>query len=373
VTSYQLYITNFFKENIALDNRLGLRVPLCGSFFVHCYENEQNAQQGLPFQAKTCYNIAKGVKMTKRTEGAFRSTTGLGEVYYRCWFSGRSARGAVQVIHGLADHGERYADFAQVLNAAGFDVWAMDLPGHGRSGDAKLPGYFGKEHGRKNLLRDLHRMTELMRDTYPRQLPIFILGQGMGTFLARDYCRRNSKVLAGAMFCGTGNQNPVSPSAATLAKLIVAVRGDQYAAPLLQNVTFGAFNHRFERRTRYDWLNSDPDKIDAYLADPHCAFSPTAQGMLDYFALQKAACRSTWATSMPYQFPMLFLSGADDPMGDFGQGVEYTAARLRKAGCNRVKCRTFPGMRHEILQESERQLVYNTITEWLLNVCAAAN
>jgi alpha-beta hydrolase superfamily lysophospholipase len=180
-------------------------------------------------------------------------------------------------------------------------------------------------------------------------------------------------VLAGAIFCGSGCQNPASPSAAALAKLIVAVRGEQYAAPLLHNVAFGLFNHRFEQRTRFDWLNSDHGKVDEYLSDPYCASSPTAQGMLDYFALQKAACSQTWVTSMPYQFPMLLLSGADDPMGDFGRGVEQTAARLRKAGCNRVKCRTFPGMRHEILQESERQLVYNTITEWLLGVCEAAN
>ncbi|MCL2194977.1 MAG: lysophospholipase [Oscillospiraceae bacterium] len=307
--------------------------------------------------------------MIKRTQGAFRSTTGLGDVHYRCWFSGRKACGAVQVIHGLSDHGERYADFAQALNQTGFDVWAMDLPGHGQSGDEKLPGFFGKEHGRQNLLRDLHRMTELMRDTYPRQLPIFILGQGMGSFLARDYCRRNSKVLAGAIFCGSGTRNPAAPATTALARLIVAVRGEQYAAPLLQNTAFGTFNQRFEQRTPADWLNSDQDKVDEYLADAHCAFSPSAQGMLDYFALQKAVCRQRWITSMPYQFPMLFLSGADDPMSDFGRGTEQTASRLRKAGCNRVKCRTFPGMRHEILQESERHLVYDTITEWLLGVC----
>jgi alpha-beta hydrolase superfamily lysophospholipase len=107
----------------------------------------------------------------------------------------------VQIAHGMAEHGERYEGFAEALCAAGFDVWVMDLLGHGKSAESEEQwGYFGEEHGWKNLVGDIRLMTGLMKDTYPDDLPIFLFGHSMGSFLARAYCERYSEDLAGAAF-----------------------------------------------------------------------------------------------------------------------------------------------------------------------------
>ena len=303
--------------------------------------------------------------METRTEGAFPSATGLGDVYYRSWMSGKSARAALQIIHGMAEHGQRYEAFAKALNRAGYDVWVMDLPGHGRSSSEEDLGYFGKENGRKNVLADVRTLTEHMRDAYPAQLPIFLFGHSMGSFFARAYCKANHSELAGAIFCGTSGPNPAAGAGILVAKLVAAMRGGRCRSSLLDNIAFGTYNKRFEGRTKFDWLNTDQAEVDKYLEDPRCGFIFTVQGLLELFALLKSVSGKSWFSAMPYQFPMLLIAGEDDPVGDYGKGVELVAKRLREAGANRVQCRIFPGMRHEILLEPEHQQVYDTVISWL--------
>ena len=308
---------------------------------------------------------------SSRTEGTFPSATGLGSIYYRTWVSQRKARGALQIVHGMAEHGERYENFAAALNHAGYDVWAMDLAGHGQSDDPKTPGFFGQENGRENVLADIQTLTEKMRDAYPQGFPLFIFGHSMGSFFARAYCKAYNKHLAGAVFCGTSGPNPAAPAGQMLAKLIISARGEKYVSPLLDNIAFGSYNKRFEGRTRFDWLNSDENEVDKYLEDPKCGFVFTAKGLLDLFSLLQSVSEKSWFSAMPYQFPVLLVAGEDDPVGSFGKGVELVAKRLREAGGNRVKCRTYSGMRHEILLEPDHQQVYQDIIDWLDNTLKA--
>jgi len=310
--------------------------------------------------------------MANRTEGAFPSATGLGDIHYRSWMSGKFAHGALQVIHGMAEHGERYEAFARALNNAGYDLWVMDLPGHGKSSDEEHFGYFGKENGRKKVLADIRKLNGIMRESYPAQLPIFLFGHSMGSFFARAFCQRFSDEIAGAIFCGTSGPNPAAAAGVLVAKLVAALRGDLHRSPLLDTIAFGTYNKRFEGRTKFDWLNTDQDEVDKYLEDPHCGFVFTTKGLLELFSLLDSVSHKNWFGAMPYQFPMLLVAGEDDPVGDYGKGVELVAKRLREAGANRVQCRIFPGMRHEILLEPERRQVYDTVIEWLNNITAAA-
>jgi len=302
--------------------------------------------------------------MASRTEGAFPSATGLGDIYYRAWISGKFPKGAVQIVHGMAEHGERYETFAQVLNDAGYDVWAMDLAGHGKSSTEEQLGYFGRK-GRKGVLNDIQRLFELMRETYSAQLPTFLFGHSMGSFFARAYCKHHHKELTGAIFCGTSGPNPGAAAGKIVAKLIAALRGDTYRSPLLDTIAFGPYNKRFGGRTKFDWLNSDPNEVDKYLEDPRCGFVFTVQGLLELFSALQAVSEKRWFVSMPYQFPVLLIAGGDDPVGDYGKGVELVTKRLREAGANRVQCRIFEGMRHEILLEPERKQVHNAVLTWL--------
>ena len=311
---------------------------------------------------------------SSRTEGTFPSSTGLGDIFYRVWSSDKAPRAAVQIAHGMAEHGERYEDFALALNAAGFDVWVMDLWGHGRSvADDDDLGYFGKELGRKKIVADLRKMTALMQDTYPASLPVFLFGHSMGSFLARAYCERFSSDLAGAVFCGTSPPNPAAVAGILMARLVAAFQGERYRSPLIDNIAFGTYNSKYpgKPRTKFDWLCTDEAVVDNYIADDYCGFLFTAKGYLEMFALLKSVSGRQWFTSMPYQFPVLLIAGRDDPVGAYGGGVELVAKRLREAGSNRTQCVIYEGLRHEILLSPERQQVYDTVIDWLEKTLAA--
>jgi len=311
----------------------------------------------------------------ERSEGSFPSCSGLADIYYRVWRPvNKSPRAAVQIVHGMAEHGERYEGFAGALCAAGFDVWVMDLLGHGKSASDEQLGYFGEEHGWKNLVGDIRLLTRTMRDAYPDGLPIFLFGHSMGSFLARAYCERYSDDLAGAAFCGTSAPNPAAPVGVLMGKLIAALQGSTYRSQLLDNIAFGAYNNKYPGtpRTKFDWLNTDEAEVDKYIEDDRCGFLFTAKGFVSLFALLQSVSGKQWFTSMPYQLPILLIGGGDDPVTGYGKGMELVARKLREAGCNRLACTVFPGLRHEVLLAPEREQVYDTVIQWLLGALEPA-
>ena len=309
----------------------------------------------------------------ERGEGTFPSCSGLSDIYYRVWKPvNRSPRAAVQLVHGMAEHGGRYEAFAAALCAAGFDVWMMDMLGHGKSAAEEQLGYFGEEHGWKNLIGDIRLMTRRMRETYPDELPIFLFGHSMGSFLARAYCERHSEDLAGAVFCGTSGPNPAAAAGILVAKLIAALRGGTYRSQLLDTIAFGAYNNKYpgKPRTKFDWLNTDAAEVDKYIADPRCGFLFTVRAFIDLFSLLKSVSGRQWFSSLPYQFPMLLVGGGQDPVTGYGKGMELVAKRLREAGCNRVACTVFPELRHEILMAPEKQEAFEAVIAWLIGTLA---
>ncbi|MCL2301143.1 MAG: alpha/beta hydrolase [Firmicutes bacterium] len=311
----------------------------------------------------------------ERSEGTFASCSGLADIYYRIWKPvNKSPKAAVQIVHGMAEHGERYEEFAQALCAAGFDVWMMDLLGHGKSASDEQLGYFGKEHGWKNLVGDIRLMTRLMRETYPDDLPIFLYGHSMGSFLARAYCERFSDDLAGAAFCGTSAPNPAAAAGIFMARLIAALQGEFHRSAMLDTIAFGAYNNKYpgKPRTKFDWLNTDEAEVDNYIADPRCGFLFTARGFLDLFSLLKSVSSKQWFSSLPYQFPVLIIGGGQDPVTGYGKGMDLVAHKLREAGCNRLTCTLFPELRHEILMSPEKRQVYEAVIAWLNDTLASA-
>ncbi len=297
----------------------------------------------------------------------FLSATGLGEIYVHTWIPSGTPAAIVQIAHGMAEHISRYDEFASFLNQNGILVVGNDHAGHGKSiGENAMKGYFGERDGWRLLVEDMRRLHNETAALYP-DVPYILFGHSAGSFLARAYAAQYGKDIAAFIFSGTAGKNPAIPIGRLIAKLEVLRNGHAKPSKLLDKMSFGTYNKSFKpTRTAFDWLSRDAAEVDAYVKDPLCGFVFTAEGMLDVLNVLDFVSGVGWAKNVP-QVPVLLLSGSEDPVGMRGKGVMEVYAWLKETG-HSVGCRLYKGFRHEILNEKNRNEVYQDILSFINRV-----
>lgn len=276
-------------------------------------------------------------------------------------------RGVVQIAHGMVEHVGRYDDFARYLVQQGFVVCAADHIGHGKSvSDLSELGCLPPD-GKEVLIEDVHELRKTVTARYSRQTPYILFGHSMGSFIARAYMARHGEGVSGALFCGTGQQ-PLALSKAgnMLARAMVHTKGANYRSAFLDRMGVGAFAKQVKNpRTPHDWLSIDPAVVDAYIADELCGAVFSTGGYATLTDLTAEVAGMACASNVPKDVPILFISGAEDPVGACGKGVRAAADQLRHAGVQDVEVKLYEGMRHEILNEPDRAQVYTDVTNWI--------
>ena len=305
-----------------------------------------------------------------RTEYSIPSKTGLADIFARCWApSDKEPTAIFQIAHGMAEHSERYADFAEYLCSKGFVVIADDHIGHGKSvkSDNDL-GYFGESGGWDAFVEDERAVTELMKKEYPAT-PVIFFGHSMGSFIAREYLRRygDDEAIVGGIICGTSGKNPASAVAINLAGAVAKAKGSRHRSEFINKMAFGAYNKKFEGKTPFDWLTTDEKQVEKYIADDYCGFLFTAAGYKDLFTILTVVSGKDWFERMPKALPLLVISGEDDPVGNYGKGIKQVYNDLKLAGVKDVTLKLYPGMRHEILNERKKNTVYDDIAAWAIS------
>ena len=275
-------------------------------------------------------------------------------------------RAMVQLCHGMCEHKERYDSFARYLASHGFAVCINDHLGHGETARSeKYLGYFAKSEGYRFLVGDLYALTKLMKKRYPG-LPYFLLGHSMGSFISRIYLAEHGRELTGAVIMGTAGKNPAIKLAFAAAKIERKRMGEFGRSNPINNVAFGMYNKRCTpHRTEYDWLSRDESMVDAFVADPKCGFLFTVSGYEDLFHLLETCSDSRCIESTPKDLPVLLTAGEEDPVGSYGKGVQEVYRRMREAGMRSVDLKLYPGCRHELLNETNRDQVYADLLSWL--------
>lgn len=304
-----------------------------------------------------------------RKEYFVPSKSGVADIYARCWLPAEGPKAIFQIAHGMAEHGERYEDFAKYLCEKGFAVLVDDHVGHGKSvkSDDDL-GYFGENNGWDTLVEDERTLTELIKAEYP-DLPVIFFGHSMGSFIAREYVRRygkNEKIKA-AVFCGSSGKNSASAIAIVIADIIAKAKGSKHRSKFIDKIAFGPYNKKTEGRTPFDWLSTDKTEVDKYIADKYCGYLFTAVGYRDLFTILNSVSGKDWYKGVYEKLPILVVSGEDDPVGAYGKGVKQIYNDLIDAGKKDVTIKLFSGMRHEILNEVDRIQVYEYIASWALS------
>lgn len=167
------------------------------------------------------------------------------------------------------------------------------------------------------------------------------------------------------LLAGTGGPNPGAKAGKLLAQCLCRIGKGKEPSPLLQKLAFSSYNSRFEGRTPYDWLTRSTQIVDQYAADPYCTFLFTASGFQDLFTLYGLANDLKTYRAVPKTFPLLIISGGDDPVGNNGEGPRKVAEMFQQTGHIDVTLRLYPGGRHEILNETNRCEVYDGIAAWV--------
>lgn len=304
-----------------------------------------------------------------RKEYSIPSNSGVADVFARCWMPAEGPKAVFQIVHGMAEHGERYEDFAKHLCTKGFAVLVDDHVGHGKSvkSDSDL-GYFGESKGWDAFVEDERALTDIIKAEFP-EAPIVFFGHSMGSFIAREYIRRYGKDerIKAAIFCGSSGKNPAAAVAITLAGTIAKAKGSKHRSKFIDKIAFGPYNKKTEKRTAFDWLSTDTTQVDKYIADKYCGFLFTAAGYKDLFTILNKVSGKDWYNDIYEEIPILVTAGEDDPVGMYGKGINQIYNDLKLAGKKDVTIKLYSGMRHEILNEVEKERVYEDISAWSLS------
>ena len=292
--------------------------------------------------------------MVKR-EFTFPSADGKTAIHAVEWLPEGTPRAVLQIAHGVSEYMLRYEDYARHLTERGFAVVGNDHLGHGLSVAEGAPRlYFGPKGSWNWVAEDMEQLRKLTHEKFPN-LPYFLLGHSMGSFLTRTYLIRYPGTVDGAVIMGTGYMN----AAATAASLAVI------RAECLRNRRFAP------NRTSMDWLSLNPDNVDTYLKDPLCQGNASAGLFREMLSGIRFVCKEDNIRKMNHHTPILFISGAMDMVGDCSKGVERAAAAFRKAGMRDVTVKLYPELRHEVLKEACHEQVYEDIDRWLESKLAA--
>ena len=275
-----------------------------------------------------------------------------------------TARGVVQISHGMCEHKERYIPFLEFLTENDYAVILHDHRGHGAAALARGDlGYFGKD-GANALVDDLHQVTLEAKKRLPG-IPVYLFGHSMGSLAARAYLLKYEKELSGAFVCGSPAYNPGVHFGIGLARLLSACKGEKSRGKLLKILAFGPYYRAFPQ-SKCSWICSDPEVVRAYEASRLCNFTFTNNGFLALFELMKLAYRTSPPTSCP-DLPIHFLSGAQDSCMGGEKGFEKAVGCMLRRGYTRVSGRVYENMRHEILNERGKAQVFSDVLAILRN------
>lgn len=278
----------------------------------------------------------------------------------------KPVKGVVQIAHGMAEHAGRYARYAKALNDAGYAVYANDHRGHGKTaGSLQDVGYFSDSNGWDRVVEDMHSVTEAIKKELP-DLPVFILGHSMGSFLTRHYAFLFGQDVQGVLLSGTGGDpGLLGIVGCTIAKWEGRLRGKKARSQLMTKMSFGSFNNAFRpNRTDFDWLSSDPSEVDKYVDDPYCGETFTAGFFYDLLSGLRTINRAENVARTPKDLPIHLFAGEIDPVGDNGKGVTQIHDKYKKAGIKTLSIKLYPGGRHEMLNETNREEVYRDSIAW---------
>ncbi len=287
-----------------------------------------------------------------------------GETLKGFYWLGENAIANVIIMEGMEEHVSRYDAFAKHLNKNGFNVYALDTFGQGENVEPDLSniGIWPTSGFRKQVVANDNLVEKLAEEN---KLPTYIFSHSMGSFMCQDYIQRFHGHVSKVVLCGTGAKNPAVPMGYALAKMIVNKKNRDKKAGLLNNLMFGNFNKKIKNpRTPFDWLSFNEENVDKYIADPLCGFGPRNGFCLEFVKGMNRLHKKKFLNKIDKNQQIFIISGSDDPVTNYSKDVKKMYDVYTKLGIKNVSTKVYEGMRHEILNENNREIVFNDIVEF---------
>lgn len=293
-------------------------------------------------------------------------------LYVHCW-QVEEPKAVILLSHGMAEHSLRYERFGQFLNQHRISLYCHDQRGHGKTGQMFL-GHLRKGIDWNLMINDLFSIKKKIIDT-KSHCPVFLMGHSMGSFLVRRTVQLRPAMFDGLILSGTGDgQGIFGKAGVRMAVLGCLFAGQEAYAEKLQKMMFGGFNKAVEcPQTDFDWLSRDAAEVDHYLDDKQCGFLCTNGFYHELLKGIQLANDPQNIASMKKNLPIYIFSGDKDPVGNLGKGVQHVHEMFLNAGMENVTVHLYPGGRHEMLNEMNREIVMGDLLHWLESEVAKQN
>lgn len=278
-------------------------------------------------------------------------------------FESSDAKATVQIVHGMEEHKERYIPFAQFLSDNGYNVVVSDLRGHGE--DAPILSHISDSDGEALLIRDQQNIRKFIKDRYG-DLPVILFGHSMGTIISRVLLQTDSREYAKVLLSGYVCPNSISGVAVALGNCTKVFKKAKGKSKLLDNLALGPYVKAVpDSKTPCDWLSYNAENVQNYIDDPLCGVSFTVGSYCALFHLLNSMGKAGNYKDINADLPFLLIGGEDDPCTGGEKGRAASRNLLGKIGFRNVDVITYKNMRHEILNETDKEKVYQDCLEFL--------
>lgn len=282
-------------------------------------------------------------------------------ITYREWLCD-NPKGIMQISHGMAESGDRYTAFAEFMNERGFIVVADDHRGHGETD----PGRTGYSEGDmwNGTLKDLAALNKIYREKYP-ELPYVIFGHSYGSFLTQAYIERYPDNPCGAVLCGSAYLHDITSFAGkVVAGFNCLIGRKNKRAEFIAKLSFGAYNKKCPEGTTF--ISSIKEECDKYDSFPDCNYTLSYNFYRSFFKNLAKNYKKKYYKNINADNPILIISGQDDPVGGYGKLVDKLYDFYKhKVGVERVEKVLYPGVRHELLNDTSREDAYKKIGDFI--------
>lgn len=287
-------------------------------------------------------------------------------MHYHYWKSIGEEKAVMHINHGMAEHSLRYNEFAQYLNKAGISVYAQDHIGHGLAEDQGQLGFFAAEDGFNKIVNQAIELSKFIKNQNP-DIPFILFGHSMGSFIVRCILERFDNFYSCAVIMGTASGNGlVGKVGKSIANSHIKKKGATYIDPKLDSLAFKSYNNKFDKNgSSFQWLSRDKDSVRKYEEDKWCGFVCTSSMYRDLMELIELANDKTEIKKIRKDIPLLFISGGDDPVGNFKKGVTKAFNIYKDSGLSDLTLKIIPEARHELLNEIDKADTMKIILDWI--------